>query len=291
MADFLTSRSVAFSFVLLVGMILFPGHVSGAAVFYGPSSYLSFSNSPFSTQQSEYFYLETFEDSALNTPGAFLSSGWVITSPGPLIDSVDGDDGIIDGSGTNGHSLFSIGSRSNLTVFFNPAFLGGRLPTCAGIVCTDIGSVTSGQLGVGNVTFSARDGDGAALGSIVATNLGNGSAAGSGPGATAEDRFFGVSNPAGISSISITANNSTDWELDHLQYGYYRPQLRIQHVNSTTAVLAWSTNAVGYELQEINSLTETNWTDVPDMPAYVGADNQVTVTPLSSNRFYRLIAQ
>jgi hypothetical protein len=41
-------------------------------------------------------------------------------------------------------------------------------------------------------------------------------------GQTAEDRFFGAFNPEGISAIRISTN-STDWEIDHLQYGAQSP--------------------------------------------------------------------
>ena len=43
-------------------------------------------------------------------------------------------------------------------------------------------------------------------------------------GGTAEDRFFGVTNPAGILSITISMANSIDWEVDHLQYGIAVPE-------------------------------------------------------------------
>ncbi len=39
-------------------------------------------------------------------------------------------------------------------------------------------------------------------------------------GETAEDRFFGVTNPGGISSIRIS-NTAGGIEVDHLQYGVY----------------------------------------------------------------------
>ncbi|MEP6656634.1 MAG: IPTL-CTERM sorting domain-containing protein [Betaproteobacteria bacterium] len=39
-------------------------------------------------------------------------------------------------------------------------------------------------------------------------------------GTTAEDRFFGVTNPGGISAIQIS-NTSGGIEVDHLQYGIF----------------------------------------------------------------------
>jgi hypothetical protein len=127
---------------------------------------------------------------------------------------VDGDDGAIDGSGTGGHSFYSNFAASTLTITFSAAALGA-LPTHAGLVWTDVGNVTSGTTGFGPVTFAAADQNGASLGSIGPFALGDGVFNGS----TAEDRFFGVVNPGGISSITISMSNSVDWEVDHLQFG------------------------------------------------------------------------
>ena len=263
---------------------------AAAAVFLGPSPYLSFADSPFSsTYEFGFFYVETFENGGLNTPGATASSGWVVVAPGIYTDSVDADDGVVDGSGTNGHSFYSNLSTSNLTVTFSAAALGGNLPTHAGIVCTDVGQVTSGTPGFGTVTFAARDADGVPLGSITQTNFGNGAAFGSGAGAVAEDRFFGVINSIGISSIAMSVANSVDWEVDHLQYGWFRPRLRIQSVSPGITLIAWSTNAAGFVLQQNTNLTSTNWIAVTNLPVTVGSENQVTVSSLSGITCYRLI--
>ena len=201
------------------GTIFYSRHTPIAELssgFQGPSPYLSFADSPFNGPGFSYFYLENFEDGLFNTPGATPSAGWVVNGPGPFEDSVDGDDGSINGSGTGGHSYYSSGTQTNLTVTFSAAVLGGHLPTHAGIVWTDVGVVTSGTTGHGNVIFSARDANGVLIGTQVGINLGDGV----GTGGTAEDRFFGVVNRGGISSISLTMTNSKDWELDHVQYGY-----------------------------------------------------------------------
>ena len=264
---------------------------NGGSVFFGPSPYLTFTNSTFDMAGFDYFFLETCEDGLINTPGVTLNSGWLVNVPSLFADSVDADDGVVDGSGIAGHSFLSGGVNTNLIVTFNAAALGGHLPTHVGVVCTDIGNVMFGQFGVGDVTFSAYDATNGLLGSITATNFGNGFFQGDSLGATAEDRFFGVSNPAGISSVNLSVSNSKDWEADHLQYGYFVPKLRIEFNAPDTVVLAWSINAVCYVLQETSCLPATNWTTVATLPSYVGNENQVTVTPLSGNRFYRLISQ
>ena len=174
--------------------------------FQGPSPYLSFADSSFNATGFSYFYLEDFEDGAFNTPGATPSAGWVVASAAGGADSVD----------PGGHSYYSGGTQTNLTITFNAAALGGKLPTHTGIVWTDVGAVSSGSFGFGDVRFTARDANGVSLGTNIGVHLGNGSTA---PFA-GEDRFFGVVNAGGISSISITMPNSADWEVDHLQYGY-----------------------------------------------------------------------
>ena len=111
-----------------------------AASFFGPTPYLSKANSPFLADiNAGTMYLEDFECGVLTVPGVALSSGTIIP-PGfeGLIDSVDADDGIIDGSGLNGHSLFS---SNSITFTFNQVTLGA-FPTKAGIVWTPLKGTT-----------------------------------------------------------------------------------------------------------------------------------------------------
>jgi hypothetical protein len=183
---------------------------SWGAILYGPSPYLSFADSPFPTGSFDYFHLEDFEDAALNTPGASASSGSPLP-PGSLTDSVDGDNGPIDGSGTSGYSWYV--TQTGVTFTFDENVLGA-LPTHAGMVLTDIGFVLDGSIGVGSVSFEAFDADSISLGVVGPIVFGDGLAGGQ----TAEDRFFGAAHLGGISRISFVLN-SADWELDHLQYG------------------------------------------------------------------------
>jgi hypothetical protein len=183
----------------------------------GPTSYLSFNDGPFAAVDfsGNYFHLENFEDGALNTPGVTVNAGQV-TSPGPFTDSVDGDDGSVDGSGVGGSSFLTGGLTNQFTFTFNAAALGGILPTHVGVVWTDVGTVSAGTTGFGNVTFTAYDATNILIGTVGPTLLGDGAANG---GGTSEDRFFGVINSGGISRITIQMPDSTDWEIDHLQYG------------------------------------------------------------------------
>lgn len=181
--------------------------LAGGGTFLGPTPYLSTADSPFLTDiNGGRVYLETFECGALTVPGVTISGGTIIP-PGfaGSIDSVDGDDGAIDGSGLNGHSLFGSGPVG-ITFTFNQTTLGA-FPTQVGIVWTD---------GGGTTTFEAFDSAGVSLGVIGPVAI----ADGSNSGTTAEDRFFGVTFAGGISAIKIS-NTSGGIEVDHLQYGLY----------------------------------------------------------------------
>ena len=174
---------------------------SAPAALYGPTPYLSFANSPFNGLSFASFSLEDFEDGVLNVPGVTASAGSVIP-PGfePYIDSVDADDGTIDGSGLDGHSLYNPSGSAGIAFTFTDT-----LPTHAGIVWTD---------GAGTITFEAWDAGGVSLGTLTGTH----GVSGSWAGQTDSDRFYGASDMGGISRIHIM-NSSAGIEVDHLQYG------------------------------------------------------------------------
>jgi PEP-CTERM motif-containing protein len=169
-----------------------------AAQEIGPTPYLSQADSPFNPASFATFYLEDFEDGALNTPGLSASSSCVSNTAGcflgVLIDSVGNN-----GDQTMGHSLFAGGS---ITLTFDAAVLGS-LPTAAGLVWTD---------GANPITFEAFDENGVSLGTITGTH-----ADGSIEGTTAEDRFYGAINSGGISRLTIS--DPAGIEIDHVQYG------------------------------------------------------------------------
>lgn len=171
-----------------------------AATFVGPTPYLSQADSAFLPNGT--FHLEDFEDNALSTPGVTPTAGAVI-GPGSLTDSVDADDGALDGFGLAGHSFFSASGPAGIRFDFDAGVLGA-LPTAAGIVWTD---------GEGSFSFEAFDPMGASLGT-----LGPFPAGGSVSGETAEDRLVGVYDAGGVSAIVIS-NTAGGIEVDHLQYG------------------------------------------------------------------------
>jgi hypothetical protein len=192
-----------------IGVGLGAAVVAGSAVqaraqtLYGPTPYLCAADSPFDMSGlGVTFFLETFEDNMLNTPGVTASVG--DPTSGGLVDSVDCDDGVIDGSGSGGHSWFYIGGSVGVRFTFDAGALGG-LPTRAGIVWTD---------GAGDTTFEAFGPSGESIGTIGPVSIADGSYSGT----TAEDRFFGVQYALGISAIHIS-NTFGGIEVDHLQYG------------------------------------------------------------------------
>jgi len=200
-------KSSQLSLAAAVVISLSAAGARAASTGLGPTPYLSFNDSPFKSLNLPNFHLETFENDLFDAPGVTASTG-VVVAPGSITDSVDGDDGKIDGSGTGGHSFFSDNGAGGITFTFNAAQLGGSLPTHAGIVWTD---------GAGQITFEAFG-----PGDVPLVTIGPVSQAGVFPddsisGTTAEDRFFGVISDGGISKIFIN-NTSGGIEVDHLQY-------------------------------------------------------------------------
>jgi hypothetical protein len=198
-----TLRSVAFGLLASAfASAAFAGPV-------GPTPYKGFDDSPFKGVDfsAGYFHLENFEDGLLNTPGVGSFSFNSVIGPGGLTDSVDEDDGAIDGSGTNGHSFFGNGP-TGITFQFDDSTLG-KLPTHAGLVWTD---------GEGTITFEAFDRNGVSLGTIGPFSDPGVVPDSNFSGGTDEDRFFGATNDSGISKIFIS-NTSGGIEVDHLQFG------------------------------------------------------------------------
>lgn len=196
------SRFPSTSLSLLAALLIAP---FAQAALVGPAPYVKPADSPFAGGSYSYFYLEDFEDHALNTPGVSASVGGPtsIAFGAGSHDSVDADDGVIDGASLLGDSYFYGTGSIGITFSFDEVLLGA-LPTGVGIVWTD---------GDGAVTFEAFDAMGISLGTLTSTT-----ADGSYEGGTAEDRFFGATAAGGISKIFIS-NAGGGIEVDHLQYG------------------------------------------------------------------------
>jgi len=176
--------------------------VSASPVFFGPTPYLSSADIPANFYGSGSTpVIEDFEDGTLDI-GITASYGYVNTT-GALLDypdSVDADDGSIDGSGSTGYSWFYGGGSTGVTFTFSSPV------TAAGMVWTD---------GWGTTTFEAFGAGMISLGTIGPVAIADGSQ----DGGTAEDRFFGVQDLDGLLAIKLSNTSSSGIEIDHLQFG------------------------------------------------------------------------
>lgn len=191
--------------------------LAGPVLFFGPTPYLSAADIPvgFYAGNSPTL-LETLEDGSLDASLLGTGGGGVRSTGSALSDSVDADDGLIDGV-CSGRFRIPCASWANNSDLATPAsatfsFVGtGPLPTAFGLVWTD---------GHGDITFSATGADGQSLGSFDASGFAdrfNGDT-------TGEDRFFGVQFDGGIRAITITettlrSSGGFFIEVDHIQYG------------------------------------------------------------------------
>jgi hypothetical protein len=66
------------------------------------------------------------------------------------------------------------------------------------------------------------------------------------------------------------------------------PLLRIFITTTNTAVVAWPSPSTGFNLQQHTNLLTTNWVSVTNIPALVGSERQVIISPPTGNRFFRL---
>lgn len=198
------SRHLASASAFALATLAFGPAEAAATFFFSNSTYSSPGDIPLG------FYsggaptvLDDLEDGVLDA--SLSASAGSIVGPGQfdgLRDSVDVDDGALDGSGLGGSSWFSGDGQGGVTF----SFVGTTLPTAFALVWTDGGG--------GLVTFSATDGNGNSLGSISPASF----ADFSNSGTTAEDRFFGVTFDGGIRSIFISSAGG-GIELDHIQHG------------------------------------------------------------------------
>lgn len=195
---------------LMIAAALCASFAAQGAAVSGPVPYLQASDNPVSGP-FVFSHLETFEDKLLNTSGVTALGGTVL-GPGASTDSVDADDGSVDGSGSAGHSYYSSGANF-ITFSFSAAALGS-LPTVVGLAFTDVGVLDGLPCCKSDASFEAFDELGASLGMFKIGDFGDGFVNGS----TAEDRFVAVRHAGGISGFKVGFANSTDWEVDHLFY-------------------------------------------------------------------------
>ena len=175
---------------------------------FGPTPYLSEADIPAGFYAGGApLLLEKLESGPLH-PSLAASTGRIIGAAdfGSLVDSVDADDGVIDGLGNAGRSWFELAGSTGVTFTYVGA---GPLPTAFGIVWTD---------GGGDITLRATSDSGLTIVERTFSGFPDGSFSGT----TAEDRFMGVTFEGGIRSIFVS-NSGGGIELDHIQYGAMVP--------------------------------------------------------------------
>ena len=184
-------------------------------VFFGPTSYLSEADIPqgFVPQPDCpdcVFEIETFEDNSLDF-GLSISEG-EIAGPGfstgteDLTDSVDGDDGVIDGTGQTNNGGYSYFTFENSITVTLPSLMQS-----AGVVWTD------GDTNLTDVIFEAFDQNGNSIGTINGGDIADDQFTGQ----TAEDSFFGITFgdgvTTGVTSFTITnVQAGSGIEIDHI---------------------------------------------------------------------------
>jgi hypothetical protein len=154
----------------------------------------------------DYFHLDDFEDAELDQPGVTAPntrSSFVGFGAG-FVDSVDCDDGAVDGTCLDCDALYGEGTIE----FTFDAEVLGDLPSHVGLVWTDGG-------GGASVTITGYDDQDVSIYSQTVEGLGDNSV----NGTVEEDRFFGIVHAAGIKRVVIV-NSTGGLEIDHVQYGH-----------------------------------------------------------------------
>lgn len=202
------TSSIRITFLLFAATAVFSFETQAGTISFGPTPYLSAADRPEGFFCDECpIVLEDFEDNDATNTGLTFSDGRILL-PNSLsglddfvTDSVDGDDGSIDGNGNAGHSYFYAGQSISIS-FSEPV-------TTAGLVWTD------GDVALNSVIFEAFDSDMNLLGMINAGDLSDDYYTGQ----TAEDRFLGIQSMAGISMLTISnTGGGLGIEIDHIQY-------------------------------------------------------------------------
>src|SRR5438477_7303763 len=66
------------------------------------------------------------------------------------------------------------------------------------------------------------------------------------------------------------------------------PLLRVVRSSTNTVIVAWPSPSTGFSLEQNPTAATSNWTAVTNVPATVGSERQVTISPPAGNRFFRL---
>jgi hypothetical protein len=181
---------------------------SATTVFSSATPYVQRGQSAGFFNTTHPIIIEDFEDNAVH-PFIAEINGEILPPNyfSNLTDSVDGDDGVLDGSGNNGRSFFSE-QRSIRIKFARPV-------PAAGLVWTDGDPLSA------SVILEAFDAAGNSLGAQDYGKLGDADITGE----TSEDRFLGAMNLAGIGGLLVTNTpDGSGMEIDHVQWYEFVPE-------------------------------------------------------------------
>jgi hypothetical protein len=93
-----------------------------------------------------------------------------------------------------------------------------------------------------------------------------------------------------IGGSFLTVNGMTRPYVARLFGGSSGPRLRLFSSNSNAVVVAWQSPSTGFTLQQSTDLASPNWVNVAVTPTTVGLENQVTLSPPATSRFFRLFS-
>jgi len=93
---------------------------------------------------------------------------------------------------------------------------------------------------------------------------------------------------AGVMRAGEYTVNSGFWGLIAVVQTPGAPPLSIRHGGSSNVLVCWPYPSESYGLQQCTNLTTANWAADASVPAHVGNEWQVTVSPPVGKRYYRL---
>jgi hypothetical protein len=210
--------------VLLAYLAIHPAVSTAVVHCLPPTPYTSIEDSPFDLSGlGSTFFVEDMEQGITTISGVYLTgpSGFAVgpaelREPGPFTDSVDADDGLVDGFGNGGHSVvpstyvdfptFPITYQSFIDFFVEGNALG--------FVWTD-------GFHVSDLAFQVH-GQGMPLGGCNYENLMDSS----NTGETSEDRFLGLIADEPFFRVTVRSRSTgfepvdERFEFDHVQFGF-----------------------------------------------------------------------
>jgi hypothetical protein len=199
------ARGGLLALVLIGTVALLNSTAVAGSIWFEPTPYLSADDMPSEFKATNPF-IEDFEDGTADSrltlgPGRIIGPGFD-SGIKDVTDSVDADDGSIDGDGGQAHSFWS--------QVWNEVGVDFETPVIsAGLVFTDGEQQTE-------MIFEAFDTDGVSVG----THVWQTTADEVFTGTTGEDRFIGVMHDGGISRIVIQqiGRDVHGLEIDHVSF-------------------------------------------------------------------------